>query len=243
MKRYLLTISYNGTNYSGWQSQNNATTVQSVIEESIKQITSINVKLFASGRTDAGVHAVNQKAHFDIDSELDLVKFKKSINAVLPKDIVVKDISEVFLDFHARFNVKKKTYAYHINIGDRDVFCDDTELHFPKKLDIEKMKLAAKEFVGTYDFQAFCSSNTEVEDFVRTIYSLNIEENNNKLVIYISGSGFLYNMVRIIVGTLLDVGQGKKQVEDIKNIITSKNRALAGKTVSAKGLFLFNVEY
>lgn len=243
MKRYLLTISYDGTNYSGWQSQNNGTTIQNIIEDSIFKITSKKVTLFASGRTDAGVSALNQKAHFDIEEELNKNKFLKSVNAVLPQDIVIKEICLVDNNFHARYNVKKKTYSYTINLGIKDVFNDKFELHFPYKLNIKNIKRASRYLVGTHDFSSFCSSKTGVKDFNRTIYYIKVKLKSNKLNIKICGNGFLYNMVRIIVGTLLEIGQGKKRVEDIKSILKSKDRKNAGKTVDAKALLLYNVEY
>ena len=243
MKRYLMTISYNGTNYSGWQSQNNSIAVQKVVEDCIEKITSKKVSLFASGRTDSGVHAENQKAHFDMDKNIECCKFVKSLNSVLPDDIVIKEVKPVNSNFHARYNVKKKTYVYRINNGYKDVFFDDFELFVPKKLDIKKMKQASKYLKGTHNFSAFCSSKTNVNDFVRTIYYVNFCVKDDKITIKICGNGFLYNMVRIIVGTLIEIGQGKKQPKDMKVILESRDRNIAGKTAKAKGLTLFNVEY
>ncbi|MBQ4535573.1 MAG: tRNA pseudouridine(38-40) synthase TruA [Clostridia bacterium] len=246
MRKILLTIQYNGKNFAGWQIQPNTRTVESVLEDAISNLLQEKISLFASGRTDSGVHAIAQTAHFETNSNIPVEKLHFAINSKLPKDVAITSAKEVSSAFHARFDVKKKTYMYklyasEVNLPLYDGFA--LRVH-PKVLDkIEDMKKAASAFVGTHDFSGFCSVNTAVKDFVRTIYDIEIKQNGIEIEIFVTGNGFLYNMVRIIVGTLLDVAMGKTNPSNIPAIIASKDRRLAGETVKAEGLYLWRVGY
>ncbi len=243
MKNILFGVSYLGTNYAGWQKQNNALGIQEVIENAMQELGIKNPEIFASGRTDAGVHAQEQCFNAKINFN-NIDNLKIALNSKLPEDIRILWTKEVSADFHARFSAHKKTYIYRLKI-------DETESPFDYQyttylnyyLDYEKMLSASKYFIGEKNFQAFCSANTTTPDFIRTIYYLNITHTDKLFEFEICGNGFLYNMVRIIVGTLVDVGRGKLKVEQIKDIFESKNRQKAAKTMPAKGLILKNVEY
>lgn len=196
------------------------------------------------GRTDAGVHATCQVANFKTNSNLPVEKFAIAINSKIKKSIVIKNAEEVEEDFHARFCCKKKTYRYIINNSEYGTaIYRNLEYHVPQKLDIEEMKKAIKYFEGEHDFKAFKSSGTSSKSSVRTIYKTEIIEKDNRIYIELTGNGFLYNMVRIISGTLVEVGLGKIKAEDIPNIIEQKDRQKAGKTLPPHGLYLINVEY
>ncbi len=243
--RYVLRISYDGTNYAGFQKQDNAVTIQSVLEDVLSKVCKTDIQVVGSGRTDAGVSAIEQVCHFDIDSELDTRKVKGYANSILPKDIRLMEISLISEDFHARFSAKQKTYEYYFYTNSEVIpVYDNFATYIGYNLDISKMQSACKFFVGEYDFTSFCASNTSVVDKVRTIYNMDIVEVNDGLYkLSITGNGFLYNMVRIIMGTLVDVGLGKILVENISNVIESKDRTQAGKTISAHGLYLKKVIY
>lgn len=244
MRKILLEIEYNGKDFCGWQTQNNVRTVQEVLEGQISLLLNENICLFASGRTDAGVHALGQTAHFETNSNFDINKLSKAINFGLDKDVSVLFAKEVDPNFHARYFVKKKTYLYKIYNSKiekplKNGLC--TQVKYD--LDIEKMKKASKFFLGKHDFSAFCASGNSTKDFVRTIFDIKIEKVADEIHFYIIGDGFLYNMVRIIVGTLVAVGKGKINPQEIPAIIESKNRKKAGETMPACGLYLFKVEY
>lgn len=243
MQNVLMGVSYLGTNYAGWQRQDNALGIQEVIENALMEVCGEYVEIFASGRTDSGVHAIEQCFSCELNFK-EIKKLPLALNSKLPKDIRILWAKEVPKDFHARFSAHKKTYLYKINVGTiESPFNAETSAYIPYDLNLQKMKEAAKYLVGEHDFHAFCSSGASVPDFVRTIYSLNVVKNKNSFEFEIAGNGFLYNMVRIIVGTLVDVGRGKTQAQEIKDILESKNRQRAGKTMPAKGLFLKTVEY
>ncbi|MBQ2714930.1 MAG: tRNA pseudouridine(38-40) synthase TruA [Clostridia bacterium] len=244
MKRYVLTIQYDGTNYCGWQSQKNGESVQQVLVRALKTIAVGEVKLVGSGRTDAGVHAEAQVAHVDMETSVPAKKISLAVNAKLPDDVRVLSSKEAGEGFHARYSAKKKTYLYSVYVADTVLPLKDRySLRIDKLPDIEKMKEGAKVVVGKHDFRCFLASGSSVVDTVREIYSIDIIQKGEEIVFLVCGSGFLYNMVRIIVGTLLDIGYGKKKVEDLAQAIEEKNRKLCGKTVSAKGLRLHSVEY
>ncbi len=229
----------------GWQKQPNKLNIQGTIEEAIKKITGEEVELMASGRTDRGVHALAQVANFKTNSTLDINKFPIAINSNITKAIRIKDAKEVDEKFHSRLSCKKKTYRYVINnsIYGSSIY-RNLETHIPQKLDVDKMKQAVKYFEGEHDFKAFKSSGTSSKSSVRTIYKADvIEKEDNRIWIELTGNGFLYNMVRIISGTLVDVGLGKIKPQDIENIINSKDRQMAGKTLAPQGLFLVKVDY
>ena len=245
--RYLMTFSYDGSKYSGYQKQPKKKTIQSEIEKVLKKINSEQkVDIHASGRTDAGVHALNQKAHFDMDAKMSPDKLKYSINCLLPKDIYIKDIKEVNDDFHARFNVKAKEYVYKINMGEYNPIEKDYVYQYNKKLDAVEMERALKYLEGTHDFKSFTKADEEKDDFVRTIVQTTFIrdlKNVNSIQISFLGTGFLRYMVRNMVGTLIEIGEGKYKSEDIISILEAKDRRKAGITAPPEGLYLKDVFY
>lgn len=244
MRNIKLTIEYDGKCYNGWQKQPNKLNIQGEIEKAIYNITKEKVDLIGSGRTDAGVHALGQVANFKTDSQIPIEKLAIAINSQLKNSIVIKNAEEVNERFHSRYNAKQKTYRYIINNSKTgSAIYRNLEYCFPIKLDVEKMKKAAKYFEGEHDFKAFKSSGTSSKNSVRTIYKAEVKQDKERIIIELTGNGFLYNMVRIISGTLLDVGLGKILPEKIPNIIEEKNRQKAGKTLPPHGLYLVAVEY
>ena len=212
MRNIKLTIEYDGKDFNGWQKQPNKLNIQGTIEQAIKNITGEDVELNASGRTDAGVHALGQVANFKTNSEIPIEKFAIAINSKLKKSIVIKKAEEVDERFHSRLNCKRKTYRYIINnSSEGTAIYRYLETHIPQKLDVRKMEQALKYFEGEHDFKAFKSSGTSSKTSVRTIYSANIVTEGDNIAIDLTGNGFLYNMVRIIAGTLLDVGLRKNK--------------------------------
>lgn len=244
VKRYKLTISYDGTNYSGFQIQPDKVTVQGVLENAMSKAIGESITIVPSGRTDAGVSAIGQVAHFDVE-DIDERRTMGFVNSLLPSDIRVLDIEETTKDFHARFGAKRKTYEYLFYVGHSEIpVYERLATHVGYNVNIEDMKMACKYFVGTHDYSAFCASNTSVVDKVRTIYDMHIDAISDGLYrLSITGNGFLYNMVRIIMGTLISVGMGKIKVEDIPKVIDGLDRSQAGKTMPSKGLYLKKVEY
>ena len=232
-------------NSIGWQKQPNKLNIQGNIEQAIKNVTGEEVELFASGRTDAGVHSFGQVANFKTESLIPIEKIPIALNTNLKKSIRIIKAEEVDERFHSRLSCKKKTYRYVINNSScESAIYRNLETYIPMKLDVNKMKEATKYFEGEHDFKAFRASGTSSKSSVRTIYKLEIlEKENNRIYIEVTGNGFLYNMVRIISGTLVEVGLGKIKPEEIEEIIDSKDRSRAGKTLPAHGLFLLNVEY
>ena len=232
-------------NLIGWQKQPNKLNIQGNIEQAIKNVTGEEVELFASGRTDAGVHSFGQVANFKTESLIPIEKISIALNTNLKKSIRIIKAEEVDERFHSRLSCKKKTYRYVINNSScESAIYRNLETYIPMKLDVNKMKEATKYFEGEHDFKAFRASGTSSKSSVRTIYKLEIlEKENNRIYIEVTGNGFLYNMVRIISGTLVEVGLGKIKPEEIEEIIDSKDRSRAGKTLAAHGLFLLNVEY
>ncbi|MCR5146696.1 MAG: tRNA pseudouridine(38-40) synthase TruA [Clostridia bacterium] len=245
MKNIKITIEYDGKEFNGWQKQPDKLNIQGTIEQAIERITGEKVELNASGRTDAGVHAIGQVANFKTNYELPMEKWPLALNANLKKSIVIKSAEEVDERFHSRLSCKRKTYRYVINNSKYGTaIYRNLETHIPQKLDIEKMKKAVKYFEGEHDFKAFKASGTSSKSSVRMIYNAEvIEMPYERIYIELTGSGFLYNMVRIISGTLVDVGLGKIQSEEIPQIIESKQRENAGKTLQPNGLYLLKVEY
>ena len=245
MRNIKLTIEYDGKDFNGWQKQPDKQNIQGSIEDAIKQITGEEIELYGSGRTDAGVHSLGQVANFKTNSSLEVEKFPIAINSKLKKSIRIISAEEVDERFHSRLNAKKKTYRYVINNSEfSSAVYRNLETHIPQKLDINKMKKAVKYFEGEHDFKAFKASGTSSKSSVRIIYKAEvIEMPNNRVYIELTGNGFLYNMVRIIAGTLVDVGLGKIEPEDIPNIILDGKRNEAGKTLPPNGLFLVSVIY
>lgn len=228
----------------GWQKQPNKLNIQGEIERAIELITGEQVDLTASGRTDAGVHALAQVANFKTDSNLPIEKFAVAINSKLKKSIRIQKAEEVEERFHSRYNCKQKTYRYIINNEEQgSAIYRNLEYYVPVKLNIEEMKKAIKYFEGEHDFKGFKASGTSSKSSVRTIYKANIIEDGERIKIELTGNGFLYNMVRIISGTLVDVGLGKIKAEEIPAIIESKDRKKAGKTLPPYALYLVRVEY
>lgn len=244
MRNIKLTIEYDGKDFNGWQKQPNKLNIQGTIEQAIKAITGEDIELNASGRTDAGVHALGQVANFKTNSQIPIEKFAIAINSRLKRSIVIKKAEEVDERFHSRLNCKKKTYRYVINNSfEGSAIYRNLETHIPQKLDIDKMKQAIKYFEGEHDFKAFKASGTSSKSSVRTIYETNLYQENDRIFIELTGNGFLYNMVRIIAGTLVDVGLGKIKPEEIPQIIKEEKRENAGKTLPPNGLYLLKVMY
>ena len=245
MRNIKLVIEYDGKEFNGWQKQPNKLNIQGNIEKAIERITNEKIDLMASGRTDAGVHALGQVANFKTNSNIPIEKFALAINSNLKKSILIKSAEEVDEKFHSRLSCKKKTYRYIINNSKYGTaIYRNLETNIKEKLDVEKMQEAIKYFEGEHDFKAFKASGTSSKSSVRTIYKAKKKKkDNDRIYIELTGNGFLYNMVRIIAGTLVEVGMGKIQPEEIKEIIKSQKRENAGKTLPPQGLYLINVEY
>ncbi len=242
--RYKLEISYDGSNYSGFQIQVDKDTIQSRLERAFEVVYREHIDIVASGRTDAGVSAIMQICHFDTDKAVDCKKNIGYLNTLLPKDIRVISISPVEENFHARKSAKQKTYMYYFYTGSTVPVYERIATNIGYNLDIDSMKEACKYIIGEHDFTCFCASNTSVKDKVRCVYDIHISDvEDNLYKMEITGNGFLYNMVRIIMGTLVSVGMGKIKPEDIIKIIDGKDRSLSGKTMPSKGLYLKKVIY
>lgn len=240
--RYFIEFSYNGKNYCGWQSQPNAVTVQEVLEKSLSTLLRQKIEVVGAGRTDSGVHARQMFAHFDTEQIFENENLVHKLNAFLPKDIAIHHIFRVLEDAHARFDAVKRTYEYHITTK-KNPFLSEKSMYVNLPLDISKMNEAAKILFQHTDFQCFSKSNTDVFTYNCKIYEAFWKQKENQLIFTISADRFLRNMVRAIVGTLLDVGLKKIQLTDFEQIIKSKNRSRAGASVPACGLFLTKVEY
>ncbi len=244
MKRVKLIVSYDGTNYCGWQIQTNGITIEEVLNKTISELTGEKITVIGASRTDSGVHALGNVAVFDTESRIPAEKFSFALNQRLPADIRIQDSCEVEPDWHPRYCDTRKTYEYKI-LNRR--FAIPTErlyshfFYYP--LDLEKMQQAADYLVGEHDFKSFCTPRTQVESTVRTIYYLNVAKEGDMITIRINGNGFLYNMVRIIVGTLLKVGTGLYPPEHVKEILEAKDRQKAGPKAEACGLALVEIEY
>ena len=245
MRNIRLVIEYDRKDFNGWQKQPNKLNIQGEIERAIQSITGEEkIDLIASGRTDAGVHAFAQVANFKTNSNIPVEKMAIAINSKLKKSVIIKSAEEVEERFHSRYSCKQKTYRYVINNSSQgSAIYRNLEYHFPIPLDITAMKQAVKYFEGEHDFKGFKSSGTSGKNSVRTIYKAEIKNEGEHIYIELTGNGFLYNMVRIIAGTLLDVGLGKIKPEQIIEIIKSGDRTKAGKTLPAHGLFLVDVKY
>lgn len=244
MKRIKLTIAYDGTNYCGWQIQPNGITIEEVINKALQKLTGEPILVIGASRTDSGVHAMGNVAVFDTETSIPPERIAMALNQRLPEDIVIVKSEEVPLDFHPRYCDCSKTYEYHII---------NTRIPIPTKrltnyfvsynLNLDHMRQAASYLVGEHDFVSFCNVRTDVENTVRTITALDILEHGNEITIRITGNGFLYNMVRIIVGTLIRVGRGFYTPEKVKEILEAKDRKAAGVTAPAHGLMLMEIEY
>ncbi|NTU24185.1 tRNA pseudouridine(38-40) synthase TruA [Brevibacillus sp. HB1.2] len=244
MKRLRCVLAYDGTDFSGFQVQPDQVTVQGEIEAALNRVTGEDIQVFGSGRTDAGVHARGQVIHFDTSSNIPMDKWRFVLNNQLPDSIVIRTVEEVDASFHARFDVQVKEYRYCIdNTPVADVFRHRYADHVRFPLDVYAMQQAAHYLVGEHDFTSFCSAKTYVEDKVRTVYGVTVEKSGDEVWVTCRGNGFLYNMVRIIVGTLVEVGQGKRNPAELREILAACDREKAGKTAPAKGLIMWEVVY
>ena len=245
--RYFMTFSYDGSKYNGYQKQPRTKTIQGELEKALKQINADKeVSVVASGRTDAGVHAYSQSAHFDLDISITCTKLKNALNSLIPGDIYVKNIYEALDTFHARFDVKAKEYIYKINMGNYNPIEKDYIYQYNKKLDIPEMERALKYIEGTHDFRSFVKIDEEKENYVRTIVQTSLIrdiKNVNMITISVLGTGFMRYMVRNIVGLLIEIGEGKYKSEDIISILNMKDRKKAGICAPACGLYLKDVYY
>ena len=245
--RYLITISYDGTNFSGYQKQPRERTVQTELEKALKEINAgKKVEVHASGRTDAGVHAMAARVHFDLDINITCEKLSKGLNSLLPEDIFVRRVEEVPNNFHARFSAIGKEYIYKLNMGEYNPLERNLVYQHNEKLDVVEMERAMKYLEGTHNFKSFTKTDEEKEDYVRTISQTNLIRDSkdvNKITFVFVGTGFLRYMVRNMVGTLIMVGQGKIKSEEIIEILKKENRTFAGKTAKPEGLYLKNVFY
>lgn len=244
MKRVKLVVTYDGTNYHGWQVQDNGITIEEVLNRTISELVQEDIKVIGASRTDAGVHACGNVAVFDTESRIPGDKFSFALNQRLPEDIRIQESCEVDADFHPRYADTVKTYEY--NILNRRFELPSKRLYaafcyYP--MDIERMNQAAAYLVGEHDFKSFCSAGAQVQTTVRTIYAVNVTKDADMVHIRITGNGFLYNMVRIIAGTLMQVGTGLMEPEQVKEILEARDRSKAGPTAVAKGLTLVEIRY
>jgi tRNA pseudouridine38-40 synthase len=244
MKRIKLTVAYDGTNYCGWQVQPNGITIEEVLNKALRKMTGEDITVIGASRTDSGVHAMGNVAVFDTESTIPPDRFAVSLNQHLPEDIVIVKSEEVASDFHPRYCDCSKTYEYHIiNTRIPNPTKRLTNYFVSYNLNIDHMREAASYLVGEHDFVSFCNVRTDVENTVRTIYALDILTNGNEITIRITGNGFLYNMVRIIVGTLIRVGRGFYTPTKVKEILEAKDRKAAGVTAPPHGLMLMEIHY
>ena len=244
MKRVKLIVAYDGTNYHGWQVQDNGITIEEVLNRTISELVQEDIKVIGASRTDAGVHACGNVAVFDTESRIPGDKFSFALNQRLPEDIRIQESCEVDADFHPRYADTVKTYEY--NILNRRFELPSKRLYaafcyYP--MDIERMNQAAAYLVGEHDFKSFCSAGAQVQTTVRTIYAVNVTKEDDMVHISITGNCFLYNMVRIIAGTLMQVGTGLMEPEQVKGILEARDRSKAGPTAVAKGLTLVEIRY
>lgn len=244
MKRIKLIVAYEGTNYQGWQIQPAGTTIEGILNQKLTELTSEPVAVIGASRTDSGVHALGNVAIFDTNTKIPPEKISYALNQRLPDDIVVQHSCEVPPDFHPRKCESRKTYEYHILNRTFPLPLHRNDCYFTyRNLDVERMRQAAAYLVGTHDFKSFCSIHAQVKTTIRTIYSLTVCKEQDIITIRVAGSGFLYNMVRIIAGTLLQVGIGERSPLEMADILKAKDRAAAGPTAPAHGLTMIGIEF
>ena len=245
MKRYKCIISYDGTDFAGYQVQPHKRTVQSDLEAALKKMhKGIDIKVTASGRTDAGVHARGQVIHFDSPLLIPEERWETALNSLLPDDIVIVNVERADSSFHVRFDTTGKEYRYFVDQSvKRDPFRRNYAYQYPYALNLSAIREAIPYLLGTHDFTSFCSARSEVQDKVREITKIEMIEDGNTLIFRFVGSGFLYNMIRILVGTLLEIGSGRKAPSALPEILEKKDRAFAGRTAPAQGLYLWEVHY
>lgn len=244
MKRVKLVVAYDGTNYRGWQVQNNGETIESMLNRAISSLTGEDIHVMGSSRTDSGVHAMGNVAVFDTEARMAADKFSYALNQRLPEDIRIQNSCEVPSDFHPRYQKTVKTYEYRILNREFPLPAYRLNTHFTyRPLDVARMREAARYLEGEHDFQSFCAAGAQVKTTVRTIHELTVEKEGDLIVIRITGNGFLYNMVRIIAGTLMKVGMGEWEPERMTEILEGCDRKLAGPTAPAKGLTLMEIHF
>ena len=241
--RYLIKFSYDGSCFNGFQRQNNLKTIQGEIEKVLTDLNQKEVNIHASGRTDKGAHANNQVAHFDLDKEVNLYNLKKHLNKSLNGEIYIKEIANCSDDFHARYNVKDKTYCYYINTGEYDPIERNYKYQLCEKLDISLMKEAVKCLIGKHDFRSFATDSDDKENTVREIYDISLDENGNIIKITFTGNGFLRKMIRNIVGVLIEIGLNKQEVTYLEKVLNEGKRTGNMKCSPACGLYLEEVNY
>ena len=242
--RIKLIVEFDGTDYAGWQRQENAMTVQQKLEEALERLFGEKITVFGASRTDAGVHAAGMVCHFDVETKIPVERIAYALNFTLPKDIRVKDSAQTAPGFHARFDAKAKWYRYTIyNHKHASALNRRTVAHVPYVLSVSSMQEALQDLLGKHDFAAFAASGSVAKSTVRTIYRAQVERQGEDVVLTVLGDGFLYNMVRILAGTLCEVGAGRMQPDAIPGILASRDRSQAGPTLPAKGLFLEKVDY
>lgn len=242
--RYLATVQYNGTRFQGWQRQPDVPTIQGTIEAVLSQLLDQEINIFGSGRTDAGVHALGQTFHFDVEKEIaDLGKFRYAVNRLLNRDIHLVEIVSVNDSFHARLSAKAKTYQYIINTGEDDPFNIDFKYFYPRNLDIEAMIKGAGLFYGRHDFRNFTSKEEDEQGFVREIYDIHVLTPKDHVIFEIQGSGFMRYMVRMIVGTLLEIGMGRFSVDETARLLDNPERDFVNYKAPPNGLYLVKVDY
>ncbi len=242
MKNYKLVIQYDGTNYCGWQSQLNGVSIQGVVQKAINTITRESVNLLGAGRTDAGVHALGQTANFRIEKELDLYRFKHSLNSSIPKDIAVTSIKEVDEEFHSRYDAIKRSYIYLISKG-KSPFYDRYSWWYHGNINCSELNRLSESLLGVNNFTAFSRKASETENKICNVHEIRWKEWKDQIVFYVEADRYLHGMVRTMVGTLLNSFKLKKNIDYLYNIINKKERESAGEAVPAKGLFLFKVKY
>ena len=244
MHYYKLTLEYDGTAYHGFQKQPHQLTIQGSIETALSDLTQETIKIIGAGRTDAGVHALGQVAHFQLNKTISKTELLRGVNALLPYDIAVKKVEEVTASFHARYGAKRKVYRYFIhNSAIRSPWKRQTSWHFGCPLDIAKMRKAAKSLLGTHDFTSLCATDNDAPDHIVDLFKISIFKKEEQIQITIMASRFLRYMVRNIVGLLVEIGRGKRDVNTIGQILDGKDRRLAGPTAPPHGLFLVEVKY
>lgn len=244
MRNIKLTISYDGTRYKGWQIQKNASTIQEKIERSIEKVFGKKCRLYAAGRTDSGVHAKGQVANFKAPLVVPISRVQEALNSNLPEDIAITKAEEVSINFHSQYDAKRKKYSYHIlNSRQRDPFTERYAWRVPYRLNVPLMRKEAKALVGKHDFKSFQATDKAERTSVRKLLNITINKNKSFLTIDVEADGFLYNMVRNIIGTLIDIGRGYLPAGSMKKILKEKNRTKAGPTAPPNGLFLVEVKY
>ncbi|AMG19765.1 pseudouridine synthase [Staphylococcus saprophyticus] len=237
--RVLVNISYQGSQFLGFQIQQHGRTIQQQFEKILKRMHKHEVRIHPSSRTDRGVHAIEQYFHFDTELNIPEQQWQYAMNRALPDDIYVNDVSFVNDDFHCRYDCVGKSYRYKIyQSAHKDPFLCGLKTYVPEQLDIEKMNMAAQHFIGTHDFTGFCSQKTEVESKIRTLYESRIEKTESGFDYIVTGSGFLYNMVRVLIAFLIEVGKGKREPQEVPQLLEARDRNQVPFTAPAEGLYL-----